>query len=424
MSALPDDDATPEFRASNSTGVDASILAIGPTPWEHVLLGALRHPAIRLPIVRRCLDAIELLAAIETSTASFVIVSADLPRLDLDVVARLRTAGVMPIGIVTAGERQERAMRQLGIEQVVNLDVQRPASGASGIASVVRLHSTAVPEEPVLPAIATPSEPSGQVIAVWGAPGSVGKTTIALTIADEIAATGRSVILIDADVDAPGIASALALVEPPSGVAVAMRRATAGRLDAEALEAQCVAINPALLILPGAARAGHRSDLRAPAFAEVRRVAAVIADVVVIDCGSVPLPIDGVGEQASLAVLDTLTDADSVLLVGGSDPVSLQRLLHAADSLVEAQIASRIVLNRVSDREAPAVIHRALPAHEVLAVPHDAEVTSCLADGMTLRERAPRSKARKAICALVPDRTEQPQGRRGELPRALRSRSA
>jgi MinD-like ATPase involved in chromosome partitioning or flagellar assembly len=417
MSAMPwqdmPDPLDPDTRHA------AVILAAGPTSWEPALLAALRHPSLRLPVERRCLDAVELLATIQTSSARVVVVSPELPRLDINVVADLRKAGCRIIGVVVADDthnlqiESERTLRAWSLDRIVAIDATRMAGGAANIASIIRLPGTeSMSHEPSSGQFThdSTSDTAGLVV-VWGAPGSVGRTSIALAVADEVAHLGFDSLLIDADVDAPSVATMLAVVEPGSGLPVAMRRAAAGRLDTEALRELTVSITDHLTLLPGAGRAGHRSDLRSPAFAEVRRVARLMHDLVVLDVGSVPLPAEGIGEQASLAALDALGDADEVVVVGGADAVGMQRLIQSLEALDDALPGRcpRVVVNAVPRSAGieqdiaevlSARVRLSMDRLHVVAADHAAHVKA-LRDGLTLRECAPKSRSRIDHLALV-----------------------
>jgi MinD-like ATPase involved in chromosome partitioning or flagellar assembly len=406
--------------SSGSLTTPASVaLAIGPSAWEPLLLAALRHPSLRVPVAKRCLDAVELLAALQTSGANVVVISAALPRLELDGVAALRRRGCVVIGIVDTGvddggEQQERTLRGWGVEHIVTLNRERAGGAATAIAGIVRLVAPSASSSPESsPPARQPqvgprefSRAPGRVVAVWGPPGSTGRTTTALALADEAADQGVDVLLVDADVDAPSLATLLAVVEPGPGLPVVLRRAAAGRLDVPSLSEVTVAITPALTLLPGAGRPGHRADLRSPACAEMRRIARSAHDLVVVDHGGVPLPIDGVGEQASLALLDALIDADEVIVIAGPDAVGMQRLVQSMEALDEA-LPGRdpiVILNGVSggarsERELRDVVrrHTTVAADRLHLVPVDHEGHErAVRDGLTLREGSPRSRARAA----------------------------
>lgn len=404
--------AVPEHSGSDEPWTDEHciVFAIGDVEWEPALLSALRHPAIRLDVSKRCLDAIELVAAIETSNAGQAFISAHLARLDLDIIARLCTRGVRITGVVDAhSEADEISLRQLGIDSIVTIDVARPGAAAASLASLIKSEPSTKPHvvQAAMPEQVTQGR--AQLISIWGPPGSTGKTTMALNIADEYAALGQRVLLIDADVDAPSVAVIMAIVEAPGGLPVALRRATAGRLDAAALEELSLHVTENFSVLVGSGSIGHRAQLRSPAFAALRAMACQLFDVVVMDLGCVPLPVEGLGEQASLATLDALDEATEVVLVGGPTLIEIQRLIQCVDSLndILPHVQPRIVINR---SDARSDIMHALSTHcpaqerSLRFVPDDQKAMSiCMRDGMTLREVAPRSKTRAHIAAMTQD---------------------
>src|SRR5690606_8110270 len=84
------------------------------------------------------------------------------------------------------------------------------------------------------PAGPAPSRPS-RVLAVWGAHGAPGRSTVAIQLAVELSRSGRRTALVDADSVAPSIALQLGLGDDAPGLAAACRRAELGSLDAAEL---------------------------------------------------------------------------------------------------------------------------------------------------------------------------------------------
>ena len=71
---------------------------------------------------------------------------------------------------------------------------------------------------------------SGRVVAVWGPTGAPGRTTIAVTLATELAALGIPTVLVDADTYGGSVA-ALSFLDEAPGIAAATRAADQGTLD-------------------------------------------------------------------------------------------------------------------------------------------------------------------------------------------------
>ena len=98
------------------------------------------------------------------------------------------------------------------------------------------------------------SEQTGQVVAVWSAPGSVGRSQIAAAISTTIVETGLSTLLIDADVVAPSQLQIFGFAENHVGLASACRLAAREGLDEQSLRAVTLEYQLAkhtLQILPG-----------------------------------------------------------------------------------------------------------------------------------------------------------------------------
>jgi len=67
-------------------------------------VAGLAHPASRVTIARRCLDTADLLASASAGLGRVAVVGADAPRLDSDVLDRLRTLGLVVVGVVGPGD--------------------------------------------------------------------------------------------------------------------------------------------------------------------------------------------------------------------------------------------------------------------------------------------------------------------------------
>src|SRR2546430_13323778 len=82
-----------------------------------IVAGLSAHSA--LVVTRRCVDVADLLAAAAAGVGRAAVVSADLRRLDRDVLTRLAVSGVAVVGVVAAGDEVGPArLRELGIAHV------------------------------------------------------------------------------------------------------------------------------------------------------------------------------------------------------------------------------------------------------------------------------------------------------------------
>jgi len=385
-----------------------------PGPSEARLLSGWEPLRRELVVVRRCADVTDVLSVAVAGLARAVVLGADLPGCDTETVDSLRRSGVgllvlLPDG--AASEPAERRWRGLGATRFV------PATAsAADVARAVALSvttSSAEPLDAVDPVEPVPFElgpARGRRIAVWGPYGSVGRTTVAVNLAAELAAEHESVLLIDADTRGASVGQHLGLLDESPGLLAAVRAAAEGRLGTASLARHTPRVGPGLTVLSGSSDPSRWGEVRAAAFRRVLEVAGAAHDWTVIDLGggSDDLP-DGGGRDLATSV--ALEAADLVLLVGAGDPVGLQRLArtwtHLPESLAGVQLLP--VVNRVrpaslggsAARATNALLRRVAGIENAVLIPHDDAVDSALLAGRTLAEHRPRAVARRALLELT-----------------------
>nr|WP_240896111.1 hypothetical protein [Kineococcus siccus] len=259
---------------------------------------------------------------------------------------------------------------------------------------------------PVAPALGSP----GRVVAVWGPPGSTGRTTVAVNLAAELAATGAGVLLADLDTRGASVAQALGLLDEAPGLLAAVRAATDGRLDATTLPGTACEAVEGVAVLTGSPDPRRWRELRPVGLRRVLEVAAACADWVVLDlAGGLDVDDDGAGRDAPTLV--GLEVADLVLVVGAADPVGLQRFIRAWGHLEDAvpDVERLAVLTRVrstavgrdADRRVGETLRRFAGIEDVVLLADDGAVDGALLAGRTLQEHAPRSPLRRAVQRLA-----------------------
>jgi MinD-like ATPase involved in chromosome partitioning or flagellar assembly len=392
------------------------LLLLGPTPWEGPFVAGLAHPSSRVDIERRCLDTADLLACAESGLGRVAVVGADAPRVDADVVARLRGLGLAVVAVVSSGDDEAYAfMRRWGADAVVTVDRAELGAGVRMVAEAVAAvahDETGTQIHDVAPRL----EPSGNLVAVWGPTGAPGRTSVAVALADEAARQGVSVLLVDADTWGASITVALGMVDDGAGLASACRRALAGTLDVAELLALARAIRPGFTVLPGLPRAGRWTEVRAAAMSAVLEVARRSADLVVVDCGfslerDEELVFDTEAPRRNAATFAALETADVVVAVGAADPIGLVRLVGGLVELDDVVPGTdrRVVVTRVREsmvgRRGDAAVSAALHRHGVelvTCVPDDRPAyDAALRAGRTLAEAAPASPARAVLRGLA-----------------------
>lgn len=404
------------------------LTAVPGAAWEADLVAALDRADHGVTVARRCVDLAELLSAAAGGTARAALLSADLRRLDRDAVGRLAAVGVAVVGLVEPGDRDgEHRLRQLGVHRVLPADagagaIARAVVEAVAEAMVVDDGSFGDPGAalPMLrPALRPPAPPRGRgrVVAVWGATGAPGRTTVAVGLADETARLGVSTLLVDADVYGGTVAQVLGLLDESAGLAAACRAATAGHLDGTRLAGLSRQLRPTLRVLTGLSRADRWPELRSGGMLAVLEQARHLAAFTIVDCGfcleqDEELSYDTAAPRRNGATLAVLGAADTIVCVGSADPVGLQRLVRAVDELRGAVPAAAplVVVNRVRPTVVPGV-----PAREIAAALHrwagvtatallpaaPAVVDTALRTGATLAEAAPDSPLRRALADLA-----------------------
>ncbi len=437
-------------------------------PAEAVLVSGLERGAAGSPdgagavrVVRRCADLAELTACAAAGLAQAAVVSADLHGLDGEALATLSRDRVAALVLVPldAEPAEPARWRSLGAAAVLPLDAsatsvarelaqlvagpQRPADGGRGDAR--RSTGPQAPEPadaghplpagvvpaaedsvrtcsgPMVrrshPADPTPARaPSAALVAVWGPAGAPGRTTVATTVAAELARAGRRVLLVDADTYGASIAQLLGLLDESAGLAAAVRAANQGLLDVTRLAWLAPPVLPGLHVLTGLPRPGRWSELRPSGLETVWRVARQWAEAIVVDCGfcleeDEELSYDTTAPRRNQATTNALAAADVVLAVGAADPVGVQRLVRQLPELAALSAAApQVVLNRV---RASAVgpgpgmrlqssMQRYAGQRAVALVPDDpAALDAAMLAGRTLTEATPRSAARAALRALA-----------------------
>jgi MinD-like ATPase involved in chromosome partitioning or flagellar assembly len=409
------------------------LTAVSDALWEAQLVAALARGDHGVNVVRRCVDLADLLATAATGQARAVLLSADLRRLDRDALTRLAIAGVAVVGLVPPGDEEaERRLRQLGVTQVLPSDASPEAISAAVMDTVDRGSTatpgelatfaeprSALPELPDPPPVSTPDVEtgSGRLIAVWGPTGAPGRTTVALGLASEVAALGRSTLLVDGDVYGGVVAQLLGVLDEAPGLAAAARLANNGQLHLAALAQLARTVTPTLRLLSGISRADRWPELRPAALESVLGLTRSLAAVTVIDCAfcleqDEELAFDTAAPRRNGATLAFLELADTVVVVGSADPVGLQRLVRGLGELKEAVpgIAPVVVVNRLrasgvpgdAEREIRAALQRYAGVDDLAVLPLDVgSVDGAVAAGRTLTEAAPSSPLRLALADLA-----------------------
>ncbi|MFV0633415.1 AAA family ATPase [Demequina sp.] len=392
-----------------STGV---ILALGGRDDGALATAIDAHP--RLSVVRRCADLAEALGAAQAGVGAVVVLGdhADVTRSD---VAALEAADCVVVGVPVSEGEHDR-LRSLGLRMLA-----APGTHADEVVDLVgsqvanpgraRVLSDPPPLAP-RPAQGAP----GTIIAVWGPAGAPGRTTTALHVAAECAQQGRSTLVIDADTYGGAVAQAIGLADEVPGLAGAVREAQHGRVDAATISRYAVPITDRLAVLTGITRAARWPELTSAALEAVLEAARQCAQVVVVDCGfcletDEQWQFDTRSPRRNGATLTALGRADTVVAVGSSEPLGIQRLIHGLEGLREHVTSAPVVVvtkvrasvaGRRPEETVADILTRFAGVERIHPIPWDpAALDAAALQGRLMTECAPRSPARRAYGQLA-----------------------
>lgn len=248
------------------------LLAASDLPSEPALVKAAIDQG--LDVARRCVDAVDLMAAAAIEPDLPMLVSFGLPRLDVSSLSGHRAV------VITGSIRDSQSLPATGVRSWVSVN--------DSPEDIIRAFTSEVGAKRGVWSVSGSDEspPATKIIAVTCAGGSPGCTTTAIEIAK---AQSETTCLIDADVRDPALAFRLGVIDDLSGVGLALRHATNATLTPRAIAASCARIGPKRYLLSGYSGASIHHT------AKVVSVAAAAFHTVVVDYGlftDFPVPYD------------------------------------------------------------------------------------------------------------------------------------
>lgn len=335
-------------------------------------------------------------AVLGSLSPDVLVVSADTERLTRAVLAACDDAGVRLVALLD-GESSRRLSVSLGVYDVVSVDapiddLDELVIGATSTARTVAR--------------------SGGVVAVWGPSGAPGRTTVAITIAHELARSGATVALVDADTVGSSVAASLGMLDEAPGLAAACRLAGQDALTTDELE-RVARDHPVdvgrLAVLTGISRSSRWPELSADRMSRTLDLCRSWADHVVIDSGfsledDEELSSDLFAPRRNAATIASLRSADRIVAVGAADPVGVTRFIRAYSELREIVGEARIdtVMNRVrsstigvgAGHQLVTTLRRFGGIEDAVLVPNDVRTAdAAVLEARPMGEVSPRSPA-------------------------------
>lgn len=254
----------------------------------------------------------------------------------------------------------------------------------------------------------------GRIIAVMGAKGGVGSSTLAHNIAWTIASSlDSSTVIVDLDI-AYGTAGLDFNQDPPQGIAEAVFAPE--RLDANMLDRLLSRCSDNLALLAAPAMLDRTCDLPEDAFDQLFDLLRASVPTVVLD---VPHLWTAWAKRALLA-------ADEVIIVAEAELASLRNTKNLLDLMRSTRpndSQARLVLNKVGVPKRPEIdaseFSKAVGTEVLCSVPFDAQIFGTAANnGQMIAEVQGKGKVNEGllqIASAVTGRSESKRGRAGLL---------
>lgn len=371
-------------------------------------------------ILARPQTAAETMTFLEAKLPDVVLVSASRRQLTDRLIAACDARAVRLIAL-TAGDLERRHAASLGLYEVVDAtsewaEIETLLTG--GLTVPLRVASRSASAGSA--AAGSASAASGTVIAVWGPAGAPGRTTLAVSIAAEIAGRGHTVVLADADTYGGCVAPALGMLDEAPGFAAACRLAgndSLTRPELERVAGRYSSGRGSFWVLTGIGRPSRWPELSAERVTKTIDACRDWVEYVVVDTGfslesDEEISSDLFAPRRNAATLAALRATDRIVAVGLADPVGIARFLRAHADLVELfpETPISVIMNRVRAAavgmnpfgQVSSALARFAGIDAPVLVPHDGQgLDAAVLAGRTLRDVAPKSPARAAMQRFV-----------------------
>lgn len=198
-----------------------------------------------------------------------------------------------------------------------------------------------------------PGPISGGSVCVWGPEGSPGKSTLALSLACELAMSGRRVLLVDLDTYSSSLAAMLGINDPPPGLAAAARLVGQGRLDGEQFDRLAVEYQVGrgtMSILTGLGSQARWPEITAEKTQGLVAAALQNYEYVILDLATPLEPglkqVGGIVER-NVATRTALQICATVIAVIAADQIGVKRFCDSYEQLCQLARAPILVANRL-----------------------------------------------------------------------------
>lgn len=296
------------------------IAALGLVDWEAQFVSGLGHPMFGIQVQRRCVDGVDVRAAIQVTDCQAVLVSDATPRLNQDLVAELSDKNIKLIAITS----NDGHWHDLGASHCIELDSSNPLSALKQVCELLRDDPSVVEPE---------SDPKGLLIAVAGFGGACGRTTAVKEIGWQLSKLGAKTCLVDSDTYGPSLDQELGFEPNQNGLLELCRSIERKNALIQTHFDLLPEVSENLSLVAGLPRISRWTDLRVSSLRELWRKSREAFDVVITDVGAV-LELDhSLMHETSLprrhaASLTALESAQVTFICARADSVGIARLVR------------------------------------------------------------------------------------------------
>lgn len=348
------------------------IAALGLVDWEAQFVSGLGHPMFGLQVQRRCVDGVDIRAAIQVSDCQAVLVSDVTPRINQDLIAELADKNIKLIAITS----DVNSWQALGGCLYIELDSNNPLTALKQVSELMRDEPQEV--EPV-------SDPKGLLIAVAGFGGACGRTTAVKEIGWQLSRLGSKTCLVDSDTYGPSLDQELGFEPNQNGLLELCRSIERKNASVETHFDLLPEVSENLSFVAGLPRISRWTDLRVSTLRELWRKSRETFDVVIADVGAV-LELDhSLIHETSLprrhaASVTALEAAAVTFICARADSVGITRLVrgylefHELFANSEVHVLLWGVVNDAQSKDVRAAVSRHTGIESIFETSYDFEI--------------------------------------------------
>ena len=385
------------------------IAALGLVDWEAQFVSGLGHPMFGLQVQRRCVDGVDIRAAIQVSDCQAVLVSDATPRINQDLIAELADKNIKLIAITSDVDHWQ----DLGASHCIELDSNNPLSALKQISELMSDEPQPVEPESV---------PKGLLIAVAGFGGACGRTMAVKEIGWQLSKLGSKTCLVDADTYGPSLDQELGFEPNQNGLLELCRSIERKNVSVQTHFDLLPEVSENLSLVAGLPRISRWTDLRVSTLRELWRKSRETFDVVIADVGAV-LELDhSLMHETSLprrhaASLTALEAAAVTFICARADNVGITRLVrgylefHELFANSEVHVLLWGVVNDAQSKDVRAAVSRHTGIESIFETSYDFEITrKALQHGSFVSKLDSKNviaKEFEAIAAMIHKKLEQ-----------------